>query len=600
MKKIFALTFAAAMGCATHAVAACETGDHGAISIKVIDGVCTAVIYGDSAASEAAKKKGAYKTLEPFTATVQKVVYTRTNATKNKNWTIVLPFDVGTSCSVSGANFYEFGNPASNKDTYVDLSSGESPVWTVRVSKNASVKDGVVNKALVANSPYAFEFVGGHSFTISGCDIAMDAAKFSANVVTEDASNWQIVGTYSQVVWNEGHKDLGSVYGVAANAKDGVNAGSFVKAKAGASIAPMRAYLQYKPSMVAAKAAAGVKFASAADLESLPETILFALGEDDAPTVEFPEGECFDGNTDIIEFKTVNGKKTACIDGQSEARLQTLSIPEDVVVDDVVYNRNFKLQTASTIMLPFSIPVNSVSIAVFYKIIALVKHCDQYCNWMLDVEGMRNAENGSETDWLMANTPYIIWPGSEQLTFNTHWWDDAAGKQNESVTLNTTNGNKSTVISAVMNNKGDQTTMLSSWSFMGTYERIVWDNPSGIYGFASVAKKVNDKDVAAGEFVKAKSGANIAPMRAYLKYNGISSLAKSIAGTYLEEDLPETITIRFLDGDGSTTAIGSMNTLTGEIKMDDNVWFDMKGRKMNHKPTVKGTYYNKGQKVIIK
>lgn len=48
------------------------------------------------------------------------------------------------------------------------------------------------------------------------------------------------------------------------------------------------------------------------------------------------------------------------------------------------------------------------------------------------------------------------------------------------------------------------------------------------------------------------------------------------------------------------TPIGVMNTRTGEISTDDNLWFDMKGRKLNKKPTAKGTYYNKGQKVVVK
>ena len=31
-----------------------------------------------------------------------------------------------------------------------------------------------------------------------------------------------------------------------------------------------------------------------------------------------------------------------------------------------------------------------------------------------------------------------------------------------------------------------------------------------------------------------------------------------------------------------------------------NGWFDMKGRKLNGKPTVKGIYYNNGKRVIVK
>lgn len=588
MKKIFALTFAAAMGCAASAIAAestCTDADktYGPITIKKAGSSCVAIIDADGD-----HRNDPVVIEEP--EVVDSIYYFRSNSASGANQTIVLPFDVPSGCFFdSETDFYNI--------TKIGQDS-QSKKWRALLGDAISV----ASDGLKANKPYVIRFKNPKSkdmprhfrlgsnngmcqFTFSTVNGA-DTSLIPVDASTGLSEGWTLKGVYSKKTWADAASRKG-VYGFAGTT-NGASVGEFKKAGENASVPSLRAYLVYGNNTKALAKSAAATLSSNEELDVLPMSMEVLV-----------EGECFTEGDGIFEVKMVNGKKTACIDGQSDARLQTLSIPEDVEVEDVVYNRNFKLQTASTIMLPFSIPVNSVS-AVFYKIIALVKHCDQYCNWMLDVEGMRNAENGSETDWLMANTPYIIWPGSEQLTFNTHWWDNAAEKQNESVTLNTSSGNKSTAISAVMDNRGDQTKMLSSWSFMGTYERIVWDNPSGIYGFASVAKKVNEKEVAAGEFVKAKSGANIAPMRAYLKYNGISSLAKSIAGTYLEEDLPETITIRFLDGDGVTQAIGSMNTLTGEIKMDDNVWFDMKGRKMNHKPTVKGTYYNKGQKVIIK
>lgn len=600
MKKIFALTFAAAMGCATHAVVACETGDYGAISIKDIDGVCTAVIYGDGAASEKAGNPDGYKTLEEFSATVAKVVYTRASATSNKNWTIVLPFDVGTGCSVSGANFYEFGSEASGKDKYVDVNSRGT--WTVRIGSEY-VKDGSVKKALTAHTPYAFELLNSdRSFTISGCEISIDTHNATAATLTADDSKWQVVGSYRQIVWNDGHKDLGSVYGVAANAKDGVNAGSFVKAKAGASIAPMRAYLQYKPSMVAAKAAAGVKFASAADLESLPETILFALGEDDAPAATFKDGECFEDGDGIIEFKMVNGKKTACIDGQSEARLQTLSIPEDVEVESVVYNRTFSSIggswgdfLASTMVLPFSVNKNCVTGADIYQIVN-VKHYYDGSKMKVQVQANQWVND------LTANTPYIVTPTAENISFCSELWGNKV-----TFKLNNSSGTKDVSYSATYEEQGNPTGYPGTWTFKGTYEKLEYGVApfnGKAYGFASKAKDVDGVQVSAGQFVKAKSGASVPPMRAFLVYdaNGVvgAKAAAGVMSSLNDVELPETLEIMLVDKDGVTQAIGTMNTLTGEIKMDDNVWFDMKGRKMNHKPTVKGSYYNKGQKVIIK
>jgi hypothetical protein len=48
-----------------------------------------------------------------------------------------------------------------------------------------------------------------------------------------------------------------------------------------------------------------------------------------------------------------------------------------------------------------------------------------------------------------------------------------------------------------------------------------------------------------------------------------------------------------------TTVIGTLDTATGEIKIIDS-WFDMKGRKLNGKPTTKGIYYYNGKRVMVK
>ena len=51
--------------------------------------------------------------------------------------------------------------------------------------------------------------------------------------------------------------------------------------------------------------------------------------------------------------------------------------------------------------------------------------------------------------------------------------------------------------------------------------------------------------------------------------------------------------------DGGTTAIGTLDTRTGEIIPTDG-WFDLNGRRLQGKPSVKGVYINNGKKVVIK
>ena len=64
------------------------------------------------------------------------------------------------------------------------------------------------------------------------------------------------------------------------------------------------------------------------------------------------------------------------------------------------------------------------------------------------------------------------------------------------------------------------------------------------------------------------------------------------------EQLPDEIFIRIETENGQTTALGKMNTATGEIKLDR--WFDAQGRLLKGKPTIEGIYYNNGKKVIVK
>ena len=131
----------------------------------------------------------------------------------------------------------------------------------------------------------------------------------------------------------------------------------------------------------------------------------------------------------------------------------------------------------------------------------------------------------------------------------------------------------------------------------GTYENIEFKNPKNIYGFAASASGTTKL----GEFVKAacKDGkcASIRPFRAYLKCVP-TNLNKSAD----EVELPESVKVFVIDDNGNkgTTAIGTLNTRTGEFVKEDNHWFDMKGRVLDHKPTAKGTYYNNKKKVIIK
>jgi hypothetical protein len=100
--------------------------------------------------------------------------------------------------------------------------------------------------------------------------------------------------------------------------------------------------------------------------------------------------------------------------------------------------------------------------------------------------------------------------------------------------------------------------------------------------------------------LKIAEGAFINPMRAYLVYHKNANVAAKSASGSLGSNilLPDELDIEVEDENGIVVQTGRLNTLTGEVRMDR--WFDLKGRKLNSKPTVKGTYYKNGKRVIVK
>ena len=187
------------------------------------------------------------------------------------------------------------------------------------------------------------------------------------------------------------------------------------------------------------------------------------------------------------------------------------------------------------------------------------------------------------TETVKPNTPYVVLPSESQVTF------DIAGSEtlNGYVTFNTT-----TV--------GDNTSS-GYWDFNGVYAYKVFtldpDNP--VYLFAN-----QERDGAKlGQFVRIKSGAWTNPMRAYLVYHKAAATATALSKSVNDRlggnmTLPDELDIVVEDEKGIVVETGRLNTITGEVRMDD--WFDLKGRRLNSKPSVKGTYYKNGKKVIIK
>ena len=113
-------------------------------------------------------------------------------------------------------------------------------------------------------------------------------------------------------------------------------------------------------------------------------------------------------------------------------------------------------------------------------------------------------------------------------------------------------------------------------TFMGTYKQLSFN--------------ADDKSIlflgANNTLYYPQSGASIGAQRAYFKLSGLS--VGNIANS--------AIVLNF--GDGETTGIISIDN--GELRIDNDDWYSLDGRKLSGKPSVRGIYINNGKKVVIK
>ena len=257
---------------------------------------------------------------------------------------------------------------------------------------------------------------------------------------------------------------------------------------------------------------------------------------------------------------------SATFDGTSTT---TVSIPVNVNVTSVTYNRTFTEGKPSTVMLPFSKDVGEIGGGTFYTFGGVEKKNNKWVATM-------NAVTGS----LTANTPYLFVPTGTSLTF-------IGG-----ATLNTTGGG----------NCLDSDT--EGWEFHGTYSKKLWnEGETHDYGFAATSgTSADDKSVEAGQFVRLTTNASAKPMRCYLSYVGGPNQARALprGAAATDEELPSSIIVRLVGSNGETTAIGTLDTKTGEMTFDSEAWYTLDGVRLSGKPTKKGLYINNGKKIVIK
>ena len=247
----------------------------------------------------------------------------------------------------------------------------------------------------------------------------------------------------------------------------------------------------------------------------------------------------------------------------SDVQAGTVSIPNTIEVDSIVFNRTFKTNIKETIVLPFQLPADATTNAKFYYLRKVVQQED-VCAWKATLKRVTAPK---------ANKPYaIVIENGTELQINL-------------------NGGKAEFKTAATVEQLDST---GNWIFKGTYEYKTWESDDEEIRLAYALAKENGDNYVAGQFVKIGENSSAAPMRAYMrKADENVRLSRPLAKGEVSsiESLPEVIDVELVDEDDKPMAIGRMNTVTGAIKI--NRWIDLKGRSTNHKPTTKGVFFNK-------
>ena len=304
---------------------------------------------------------------------------------------------------------------------------------------------------------------------------------------------------------------------------------------------------------------------------------------------------------DLVETYDYSGVKSYNIE-YDDKPLGIPDITSQLTTSLLRYKRTFTVGKPVTVMLPFNFTKSDFKQG---------GSSDGLTGHFYEFKGIRLDENVSnkwvavmgepdnpETTTMKANTPYLYVPGE-----NTNYWYIENYGGIPIFTEGYEGGTKQTEYDG-----SKESYSWNKWDFKGTYQPRYWsdsENPEEIgkvYGFAGATKEVDEKHVVAGDFVRAKSGAKIRPTSCYLMWAGSEpsnarALTRSAAAT---EELPQSITVKLISASGETTAIGTLDTKTGEVTFDSEAWYTLDGVRLSGKPSSKGIYINNGKKVAIK
>ena len=323
---------------------------------------------------------------------------------------------------------------------------------------------------------------------------------------------------------------------------------------------------------------------------------------------------------DLVETYDYSGVKSYNIE-YGDMPLGIPNITSQLSTSLLRYKRTFTTGKPVTVMLPFNFTKNDfrrggegdVLTGHFYDFAGI--HLDpQTSKWMAEMNEV-GSDDANEVTTMKANHPYLFVPTMSTVPHpymnNLEYIYIENYSDGISIfTQDNEGGNKVTQYDG-----SNESFRWNKWDFIGTYQPRYWsetehfEEVGKVYGFAGSTKEVqgvynNTITVEAGEFVRAKVGAKIRPTSCYLMWTGYepdyAPARRMTRGAAADEDVPQRITVKLVSASGETTAIGTLDTKTGEVTFDSEAWYTLDGVRLSGKPSSKGIYINNGKKIVIK
>lgn len=249
-----------------------------------------------------------------------------------------------------------------------------------------------------------------------------------------------------------------------------------------------------------------------------------------------------------------------------------------MTVDHVVLDRKFTSGSVATIVLPITVPVSDISGAKVYYFDKVAKNAETG-RWKVTMTTVK--------DQVVANTPYALIPSAETVEFTGGPYTFTATSSEPMVVERTAEAPNEDI----------------TWSFIGVSSKYQAASEGGNseigWDYCYAAQTQEEGGIRKGQFTITDGWVD--PMHAYLHRNPVkvagNSLTKKSALSYDYDAVVESLDVEFDDENG-TMAIGHLNSATGIITIDR--WVDLKGRKIQGKPSAKGAYFNNHKKVIVK